>query len=100
MVDNFVFPTSNARDIWLLDLTPKVLFASLRPDILGRSSTFSYHIVSKAVASQNVMKLLTKEVSVEVLTAGSPTQWLLKDIQGSCGKMTSFDQLDVASCNY
>ena len=30
VVDNFVSPTSNARDIWLLDLTPKVLFAPTR----------------------------------------------------------------------
>ena len=82
-----------ARDFYL---TPKVLFASLRPDILGRSSTFSYHIVSKAVASQNVMKLLTKEVSVEVLTAGSPTHLLLEDIQWQLGNLTSFDQLGVA----
>ena len=54
-----------------------------------------YHIVSKAVASQNVMKLLTKEVSVEVLTAGSPTHLLLEDIQWQLGNLTSFDQLGV-----
>ena len=51
--------------------------------------------MSKAVASQNVMKLLTKEVSVEVLTAGSPTHLLLEDIQWQLGNLTSFDQLGV-----